>query len=137
MNIAVFGSREGVDRTIVEEYLAPRFRPEVTLVSGGARGVDSFAENFWRGQGGQVLSIRPVQLADQDYGIEYWTNESVWMPQDWPTFLDYGSAAISRDMLIADHADRGVAFWHNQSRGTGHTIAFLTGLGKPCAIHEV
>ena len=39
--------------------------------------------------------------------------------------------------LIADEADRGVAFRHKGSRGTGHTIGFFAAESKPCAEHDV
>jgi hypothetical protein len=137
MNVAVFGSRDGVDQDVVVSYLEPRFHTEVVLVSGGARGADSFAETYWRGRGGRVLSIRPVQIDQDDYAIEYWLDDNVWRPQEWPTFGDFKSAAFMRNWIIADQSDRGVAFWHNKSRGTADTITRFADYGKECAIHEV
>lgn len=136
MRIAVFGSRDGVPREAVVEYLEPRFDARVVLVSGGARGVDEFAETYWRGRGGRVLSIRPTKLQDGTYAVEYWDHEKVWVPTEWPTFEDFKSCAIFRDMVIAHEADRGVAFQANKSRGTGGTIGHFYREGKPCAVHS-
>ena len=139
MKIAVFGSRHGVSRDVVVDYLRPRFDPRITVVSGGAPGVDSFAEQGWQSLGGHVISLRPRKLENGSWAVERWETEAglYWIPDDLPTFEDFTSAATFRDMLLAEEGERGVAFRHARSRGTGHTIDFFAAAGKPCAVHEV
>lgn len=138
MKVAVFGSREGFTYEEVRDYLEPRFRADVTLVSGGAPGVDTWAENTWRLLGGHVISLRPVKIDLDSYAVERWETEEqrVFVPLGQPEWADFKSAAYYRDMLLADEGDRGVAFWHNFSRGTSHTIDAFKAEGKECAIHR-
>jgi hypothetical protein len=68
------------------------------VVSGGARGVDSWAVDFARARG----------LHFEEY------------PADWDR---YGkSAGYHRNRDLVDKADFVVAFWDGVSRGTFHTI---------------
>jgi hypothetical protein len=137
MKVGIFGSRDGVPQEVVAQYLAPRFNPSIILVSGGARGVDSFAEQAWQSLGGNIISLRPVRLDPDRWAVERWETKEqrVYIPLGHPEWADFNSAAFYRDMLIAEESDRGVAFRHNYSRGTGHTITFFETLGKPCAVH--
>lgn len=143
MKIAVFGSREGVSQETVNAYLEPRFRPDVVLVSGGARGVDTFAEQAWIRLGGRVLSFRPVKLTDEEFGAQCWKlgpwpegQAIIPLEHPHPTFRRYDDALDYRSMLVAEVADRGVAFLANRSRGTGRTIWFFEVTGKTCVIKE-
>lgn len=143
MNIGVFGSRKGVNPEHVALYLNERFRPDVVLVSGGADGVDKVAEQTWRSLGGRVISFRPKMLADEEYGIERWEfggaqPATIYMMIDHPVFGDFKSACYYRDMLIAEAADRGVAFRSGgfRSRGTTMTIDFFKGANTPCVVHD-
>lgn len=146
MNLAVFGSRKGVHLERVGVYLSDRGRAvkDTVLVSGGADGVDRYAEQTWQALGGRVISLRPIKLAEEEYGVERWEfggNQPplVYKLIDHPVFGDWKSAAHYRSLLIAEISDRGVAFraGGNRSRGTTFTIeAFLKTYGKPCAVHE-
>lgn len=138
MKVAVFGSREWPETLDVQLYLAQRWNPNVTIVSGGARGVDSMAENVWLKMGGSVLSFRPKKR-DDSWLIEHCelgAEPRIFVDPRDPTFEDFKSAAFYRNMLIAEAADRGVAFWHKSSRGTGHTIGCFETLEKPCSLHK-
>lgn len=137
MKIAVFGSREGFDSETIRAYLAPRFDPTTILVSGGARGVDSFAEQAWQSLGGNVISLRPTVLSGGCWAVERWeSNEGrVFIPVGEPEWADFKSAAFYRNMLIAEEADAGVAFHANNSRGTWSTRDAFEAEGKPCSVH--
>lgn len=79
--------------------------PDVTIVSGGARGVDTVA----------------VETAIK-YGMAY----KVW-PADW---IKYGKVAgYIRNRSIVDDSDIVVAFWNLYSHGTKDTIDYAKSRG--------
>ncbi len=142
MKVAVFGSRKGVTLERVGTYLSKRATTGVVVISGGADGVDHYAEQTWLALGGHVWSLRPITLGPEEFGIEFWDlggeRPRVFHLRDHPTFGDYRSACIYRDMLIAEWADRGVAFraGKHRSRGTSGTIEFFAWNKKPCAVYD-
>lgn len=104
MKIAIVGSREFKDRALVQilvpNYLRGRFtvNAEHTLVSGGAKGVDSWAENVAKLYHANCIIFKP----------------------DWDK---YGKkAGFLRNQQIVDEADQLIAFWDGQSKGTKHSI---------------
>lgn len=115
--VAVIGSRsygltydsesETYNQDLSEVYEFVGSLPgDVTIVSGGARGVDTAAVN-----------------AAKKYGLQY----KVW-EADWRT---HGKAAgFVRNYQIVDDADLVVAFWDNVSRGTRHSIEYAERTGK-------
>lgn len=137
MKIAVFGSRNFHDLSLVDDYLEPRFDSTITLMSGGAAGVDQRAETAWQSMGGKVISLRPKKLQDGTYGYERWDmgERMVWSP-DQLTFTEWYMAAHMRSWAMADEADLGVAFWDGSSRGTSLTIDRLHAQDKKVAIHR-
>ena len=150
MKVAVVGSREGFPLDDVGRWLAKLWDkqgPTTTLVSGGAPGVDHYAEQTWLAFGGQVISFRPKKVSafdkEDEYGVEVWhlggdqPHVATQSYPFYPTFADYGSAAAYRDMLIAEEADRCMAFRYNKSRGTSLTIEFFENAGKPVYVKEV
>jgi hypothetical protein len=148
VKVAVFGSRQGYDLDRVARWVVKLWEKQgkdTILVSGGAEGVDRMAEQTWLALGGQVKSFRPVKTggdltSEDEYGIEVWElggeHPTVSRPGNEPRFADYTSAATYRDMLIAEEADRGMAFWANKSRGTAGTITFFEVQGKPIYVAE-
>jgi len=110
MKIAIVGTRDfppakvGLIRQYV--YSLPL---NTVIVSGGARGVDSFAEHFARERGMGVIIFRPNWKPDGKYD---------------PT------AGFKRNTLIVAEADEIVAFWDGKSTGTQNTIEQATAAGK-------
>lgn len=117
--VAIIGSRDyGVtyeqvdnkmykhqDLSEVREFIGS-LPPCVTIISGGARGVDTAAEN-----------------AAKEFGMSL----KVWKA-DWAT---YGKrAGMVRNREIVDDADCVVAFWDGFSKGTEHTIKEAKAKGK-------
>lgn len=100
--IAVVGSRN-----ITAFDLSPYIPPDCGLiVSGGARGIDTIAEQYAAAHKIETLVIRP------DYER-------------------YGRAApIRRNDVIVDHADTVLAVWDGESRGTKYTIDYARKTGK-------
>jgi hypothetical protein len=118
MKIAIIGSREKylADPTAVRRQVLgfvadlPR---DTTIVSGGARGVDSYAAEAARIAG---LTFE-LLLADWD---------------------KYGkSAGAIRNKLVIDAADRIVAFWDGESPGTYNALKQAKAAGKPFQVFTV
>jgi hypothetical protein len=125
--VAIVGSREGADLDHVESFVRELWNrhPGTILVSGGARGVDTVAEKLWLSFGGRVESYRPVKKGES-WAVEKWElggeQPRVYLLVNEPTWENYKSAATYRDILIADAADRVIAFMRSGgSRGAGFT----------------
>lgn len=103
------------------------------VISGGARSVDSWAEQGWLALGGEVLSYRVRELGLERFAVEEW---HLGIPQptlrvviEYPTAADYVSALFFRTFAVLDlgRPDRVVAFypehgaWTSQ-RGTEFTV---------------
>lgn len=95
--VAIVGSRDYPHKQHVIDYVQS-LPPETVIISGGARGVDTWAEQAAREQGMQTIIY----------------------PAEWDK---YGkSAGFRRNADIVSEADKVVAFHHNASKGTAHTI---------------
>lgn len=107
--VAIVGSRDFKNLDAVVEYV--KSLPAGTIVvSGGARGVDTVAQETAFACGLQV---------------------TVYHPQ-WGKYGN--SAGYRRNELIVNNCDRVVAFWTGKSRGTKHTINIAEKMKKPCEI---
>lgn len=109
--IAVVGSREFPDEKLVREYVAGLEPNEVTIISGGARGVDSWAEDE----------------------AESWGIPTDIYPADWEAHGK--SAGFRRNRTMVNEADVVVAFWDGESNGTRHSIKLAMDAGKPLDIY--
>lgn len=107
MKLAVVGSRDFPHLWMVDQYLDREVSDnELIIVSGGAKGVDSWAERW-----ANYFEIRT----------------KIFFP-DWDK---YGkSAGFKRNIHIVDYADQVVAFQFNESMGTQHTINLAKEAGK-------
>lgn len=109
MKLLIAGSR-----TITAFDLAPHI-PEDTdeIISGGAKGIDTLAEEYARVRGIPVTVIRP------DYS-------------------KYGTAApIKRNEIMVVMADAVLAVWDGVSKGSRHTIEYAKKRGKDINIITV
>jgi hypothetical protein len=100
MKVAIVGSREYPDLNFVRRYvrLLAMKHPGITVISGGARGVDTVA----------VQEAKRCGLPVEVYKA------------DWNT---HGrGAGFIRNAVIVDNADVVISFWDGQSRGTQHTV---------------
>jgi len=105
MRIAIVGSREYHDPEAVTACVSS-FPPDTVIVSGGARGVDTWAEQAAHACGLQVDIKRP----------------------NWDA---YGKGAgFIRNVDIVRSADKVIAFWDGKSKGTAHSIRVARQLGK-------
>lgn len=111
MRVAIVGSRDFPDLDRVRETvrsLAALPRP-VTVISGGARGVDAVAEETARECGYEVVVYR----ADWSKGR---------------------GAGLARNSLIVRDCERMVAFWNGWSRGTRDAILKARALHRDVTI---
>lgn len=118
--IAVIGSRNyenkaGLQRLteFVDDW---SYMPPVTLVSGGAVGIDTKAEGL-----AQFYDLPVVKFTPQ---AEIAENPS----------LPYVAACVIRDKKIVDYSDEVYAFWNESSPGTIHGIKRAYETGKPITV---
>lgn len=114
MKIAIIGSRE-CGNINLERELVKRFEilKNDTIISGGARGIDTLAAQFARKHGIKLLEFRP------DYAT-------------------YGrGATFVRNRLMVDMADVVVAFWNGSSRGTKYTFEYAKKKYVPVVIIKI
>ena len=110
--VAIVGSRTFSDRKAVEAYVK-QLPNNVVVVSGGAKGVDTWAA-----------------LAAQKHGLKV----KIFLP-DWE---QYGRAAgFIRNQDIVDLAHKVVAFWDGESRGTAHSMRLAKDKNKPLTVIKV
>ncbi len=115
MIVAIVGSQVWQnDKAVIDYVLA--LPPNTTVVSGGARGVDTLAD----------LAVEMRWRDFRDIEIERFL----------PEWERYGkSAGYRRNADIVAACDRVVAFWDGKSSGTKHTIKLAREAGKPVEIH--
>lgn len=109
MKLAIVGSRGFRDLAAVSEYIR-QLPADTVIYTGGARGVDRFAEHCARVQGLVVV----IRLAEwHRYG---------------------NSAGIIRTDAMLREVERVIAFWDGTSPGTRHAIAFAQSLQLPVTV---
>lgn len=105
MKVAIVGSRTVIVADI-EKYICP----DDEIVSGGALGVDRCAAAYAHSHGLKLTEFLPQ-------------------------YERYGRAApIIRNKQIVNYADKIVAFWDGQSKGTLSVIQYAKEQGKSCEI---
>lgn len=82
-----------------------------TIISGGAQGVDFFGELYAK------KHSLPLEI----------------FPANWDEFGK--KAGILRNKVMGEHADRLIAVWDGQSKGTKQMITYMQGLNKPVYIY--
>jgi len=109
IRIGIVGSRDFPSQYLVERvvYELPK---DAVIVSGGARGVDSWAAATALHHGRETVVHKP----------------------DWGK---HGKVAgFIRNNEIVRDCDLVVAFYDGKSRGTKHTISLCSYLGVPCVV---
>lgn len=102
--VAVIGSRTMGNYDLIRRALDD-LKP-ASIISGGAVGVDSMAEQYAKNEGIPFTAIRPE-------------------------YAKYGRGApLFRNERIVDSADKVVAFWDGKSRGTKHAIDYAVAQKK-------
>ncbi len=109
MKLLIVGSR-----SISDFDLSAYITDDVdTIISGGADGIDSLAE----------------QYADIHHLSKYILR---------PRYELYGRAApLKRNKEMVDMADRVLIIWDGQSKGTQHTLKYTRKINKPTTLIQV
>lgn len=108
--LAIVGSRSISQEDFCSAILHNPFTIQVGIVSGGARGVDSWAEG-WAADRGLLREIF------------------------YPEWDKFGKkAGYVRNVKIVKAADAVLAIWDGNSQGTLHTISLATTQNKPIHI---
>lgn len=139
MNIAIVGSRQYPHLDDVRSLVAviAADMPDAVIVSGGAIGVDTTAEQAALACGLRVVSYRPYTLAYDSHGVEEWvlggqhSTSYVRQMVEHPTFAKYEDALFYRNILIVAKASRVVAFRAAWSPGTTFTMDITLAGEKP------
>ena len=98
MRTIIAGSRDIVDDSLIQAAITASGFEISCVISGGAKGVDTMAEQWARAQGISVAVVLP----------------------DWKT---YGrGAGPERNRRMAGQADALIAIWDGKSRGTRSMI---------------
>lgn len=108
MKIAVVGSRDFANKRLMDAELR-KLLPIAQVISGGARGADSLAEQWARHNGIDVKVFLPDHKA-------------------------YRHPYHHRNRLIVEACDQLVAFWNGHSTGIKYTIGYARRMGKPVSI---
>jgi hypothetical protein len=104
--VAIVGSRGYPDRLLVESFVN-HLPSDTVVISGGAKGPDSWAEAVARARGLEVVVLIP----------------------DWEA--QGKMAGPIRNQKIIDQAEILVAFWDGKSRGTADSIRRARAKGIP------
>ena len=109
MRLAIIGSRTCPPIDIATHLT---YIPD-TIVSGGARGADTYAKEFAMKHNLKLMEFLPE-------------------------YDKYGkSAPLVRNRLIVENCDCVLAFWDGKSRGTKYTLDYASELGKPIKIVQI
>jgi DNA recombination-mediator protein A len=135
--VAIVGSREGVDETLVRGFVRrlAAAEPGSVVISGGADGVDTWAEREALQAGLWVVSYRPQKTPGMNPLVEgSWCVQKLTISPSGvgttveymtdPTWADKKSALFYRNTLIVDDAEVVVAFHANDSPGTRDSKAY-------------
>lgn len=108
--VGIVGSRDYPDLDLVRSYVLHELADDDVVISGGARGVDTVAEQAARERGLEVIIFKPDR--------ERW-----------------GARAYAmRNREVVEASDRLVAFWDGRSPGTLMTLRMAKQAGKPCKV---
>lgn len=128
MKVAIVGSREIKDYSILEEAVKKSNFKITEVVSGGAKGVDSLAEEFANNNNIECTVFKPD-----------WNNINA--PNAIVKTNEYGKqynvlAGFERNTKIVEYCDAMIAI-DNGSNGTGDSIKKMQATGKPLYVHSL
>lgn len=105
MILGVVGSRQGISRERVFAVLDRELKDVMTIISGGAPGVDTYAAEWAAKNKVKCIVIRPINPSNK---------------------LDY----LFRNVEIISMSDKIIAFWDQKSRGTKFIIDYAKARSK-------
>lgn len=110
MKLAIIGSRNCPPIDILSQL---KYIPD-TIISGGAKGADTYAREFAKKYNLKLIEFLP----------EY---------DKYPPKV----APLVRNKLIVENCDCILAFWDGKSRGTKYTLDYARQLGKPIKVVQI
>lgn len=123
MKIAIVGSRS-IDKAedvfpIIFRFIEDRCSGRsVTLISGGAKGVDSLVKKYSEQRGLDFVEFLPYHLIDN--GVEFSSRYF-----------------FARNRQLVSNADEVLAIWDGVSTGTQHAIRYAQKIGVPVMVIKV
>ena len=112
MKTAIIGSREFKQMDLVREEIFQRLHySDIEVITGGAKGIDAFAETYCKSENIPCEVIRPINPANK---------------------LDY----LFRNVEIITKADRIIAFWDESSKGSAFTIRYALDRKKDIIVYN-
>lgn len=126
MRIAIVGSRSATNKEEVYTKIAAMFDKlgyqkgvtNLTLISGGAKGVDTFVKEFADDFKLDFICFEPYFVVDKD---------SDYTPRHF----------FTRNRQIVNNSDVVIAMTKGQSNGTLHTYNYAKKKGMPCFLIEL
>ncbi len=120
MKVAIVGSRSLEDRVDEVNYHLDMLKEAnwTTIISGGAKGVDTIARTWAEGEGIDFVLYKPYHLIDTKMTYT-------------PRFF------FTRNKQIVDNADKVIVFWDGVSNGTRDVIRYAGKRDKPVHIIEI
>ncbi len=115
LKLMTCGSRSVSDKELVFSEL-DKFRkknPSLALISGGAKGADTIAEEWAKARGVPITQYKP----------------------DWKKYGRGAGIVRNKKMVLA--ADFVIAFWDGASKGTKFVIDFCAKSGKVCRVIRI
>ena len=123
MRIAIVGSRSinNTDeiKTLIDSiipYVTQKETP-LTIISGGAKGVDTIAQEWASERKHDFILIKPYHLLDNQVPYE-------------------AKFFFVRNKQIVDNSDAIVAIWDEESSGARDTIRYATKCKKPVVVYS-
>lgn len=121
MRVAIVGSRGIIDHEtvfhIISEYLEHNVSRDgnVSLLSGGASGVDSIVMQYAASHGIDFYLFKPYHMLDNTVEFS-------------PKYF------FVRNRQIVNNADKVLAIWDGESKGTKHTIEYAEKKNVPVEV---
>jgi hypothetical protein len=112
MKVAIIGSRDFSNLPEMFKYLDMKKDKITEVVSGGAKGADSCAQQWAKERGKKCVT--------------FYAN---WHPEGKGGTYDKG-AGFKRNRLIVEEADKVYAFWDGSSKGTQNSMELAVNMGK-------
>jgi len=111
--IAIVGSRTFTDYEFMKQILDAHKDKIALIISGGADGADTLAQRYAK------ENAIPIHIY-------------------YPDWKNYGKrAGFRRNVIIANLAEKMIAFWDGKSKGTKHSIDKMKQLGKPIVVIQI
>ena len=125
MKLAVVGSRSITDSKMIRDILeaatnqlSDRGNGHITIISGGAPGVDEEARLFAKEKMYDYICFKPYHLLDSQAEFK-------------PKYF------FTRNRQIVDNADYVLALWDGESNGTKYTMGYAEKKGKKLEVFKI